>query len=124
MRTRFAAVEIPEGEVPWSRGEVARGRGGCWRCREETREGLRRDQRCHGMSGPLRGVLHRAVDLVVHTGDAAGEAGGREVRAVVAGFQVCDFRKTGATGGVQESAAERIDVRRECGGCAGVSHAA
>ena len=43
MRTRFAAVEIPEGEVPWSRGEVARGRGGCWRCREETREGLSRN---------------------------------------------------------------------------------
>ena len=85
---------------------------------------LRRDQRCHGMSGPLWRVLHRAVDLFVDTGDAAGEAGGREVRAVVAGFQVCDFRKTGATGGVQESAAERIDVRRECGGCAGVPHAA
>lgn len=86
MRTRFAAVEIPEGEVPWSRGEVARGRGGCWRCREETREALRRDQRCHGMSGPLWRVLHRAVDLVADSGDAAGEAGGREVRAVVAGF--------------------------------------
>lgn len=31
-------------------------------------------------------VLHRAVDLFADTGDAAGEARGREVRAVVAGF--------------------------------------
>ena len=76
------------------------------------------------MPVPLWSVLHRAVDFVADSGDAPRQAGGREVRAVVARFAVRYFRETGATGGVQQSAAERSDVRCEWRGGDGVSHAA
>jgi len=72
----------------------------------------------------MRGVLHRAVDFVADSGDAAGEAGGGAVRAVVAGFPVRDFWAAGAAGGVREPAADGGDVRGDPGRCDGVSRAA
>ena len=56
--------------------------------------------------GRLRGVLHRALDFIADSRNAAGKEGGGTVRAVVAGFAVRDFRETGAAGGVQQSAPE------------------
>lgn len=68
----------------------------------------------------MRGVLHRALDFVADSGDAAWQAGRDSVRATAGGFPLRTFWQTGASRGVCEPAAFGGDVRDRSDGRVGL----
>ncbi len=59
------------------------------------------------MSQPVWSLLHRAVDHFADSGDAARQAGGNTLRAIIAGLSLCLVREARASGLLREPAAER-----------------
>jgi hypothetical protein len=57
-------------------------------------------------------LLHRSLDFFADSGDAARQAGRREVRATAGRFSLRDFRTARAAGGVRESAPHGGYLRR------------
>ena len=62
-------------------------------------------------------VLHRAVDLIAHSRDAARQAGGNSVCSTVAGLPLRALRQAGAAGGLLQPSSAREHVRSEPGRC-------
>lgn len=70
----------------------------------------------HGLPSSLRRVLHRALDLLADSGDAAWQAGWDPVCPASAGLGVRVVWEAGATRSVRQSAAHARDVRQLSGG--------
>jgi hypothetical protein len=63
------------------------------------------------MSFALRCLLYRTFNIIAHPRDAARQAGGDSVRAIVAGLPLCIVRPAGPASGLREPQTDERDVR-------------
>jgi hypothetical protein len=79
--------------------------------REELERRLGNERRRHPMPPRLRRLLHRAVDLLAHSGHAQRQTGRRALHPPHSGVPLRDLRPARTAGGMREPAGDAGDVR-------------